>query len=124
MYLTVEETAAVLGVSTNWVRERMDAGDCKISRHLKCRRDTAPPRRTDRSPVRIASADLARYILSNTRAHGWDPFDNPATDPSALEALELQIWRYLSWYRRKPSPTSGETPRDWAVSKKPARRVS
>ena len=103
MYLTAEETAAVLGVSTKWVRDRLDAGDCQISRHLKCRRDTAPAQGTDRSPVRIASADLARYILSNTREHGWSSLPAPTADSAALEAVEQRIWRYLRWYRSKRS---------------------
>ncbi len=104
MYLTVDETAAVLGVSARWVRERIDAGDSVISRHLKCRRETAPRQGPDRSPVRIASADLAHYIVSNTREHGWSPFPGPSTDSTAVESVEHRIWSYLSWFRRQSSP--------------------
>ncbi len=103
MYLTAEETGAVLGISTRWVRERIDAGDSLISRHLKCRRDTAPPKKTDRSPVRIASADLARYIVANTREHGWSQFPKRSLDPAVVEAIEQRIWRYLEWHRRQPA---------------------
>ncbi len=129
MYLTAEETAALLGVSTKWVRERMDAGDCQISRHLKCRRDTAPPRKADRSPVRIASADLARYILSNTREHGWSTFPEAPGDLATLEGVELRIWRYLLWYRSEASLVAKETPSGRraprkAAPKKATRRVS
>lgn len=101
MFATVEETAAILGVSTKWVRERLDAGDASISRHLKCRRDEIPAKQTDRSPVRIATADLARYITTNTRAHGWADFSSETTDTSSLQDLERRIWGYLHWYRHQ-----------------------
>ena len=123
MYLTPEETAALLGVSTKWVRERIDAGDSQISTHLKCRRDTAPPRRVDRSPVRIASADLACYILSNTREHGWSGFPEASADPAALEAVELRIWRYLRWYRSEASTAAKQQPPDRPVPNTSARKV-
>ena len=123
MYLTAEETARVLGVSVNWVRERIDAGDSQISRHLKCRRDTVPSPKADRSPVRISTADLARYIISNTREHGWSPFPDSPIDVSALEALERRIWTYLLWYRSQTS-AAAKQPMGQTVPSKTRRRVS
>ena len=97
MYLSVDEVAAILGVSPKWVRDRLEAGDTTLTQ-LKCRKDHYAPKLADRSPVRVPASDLARYIANNSREHAWAAF--PAEVPEdGLEALELKIWRYVRWRR-------------------------
>ena len=121
MYLSVDETAALLGVSAKWVRERIDAGDSLLSKHLKCRRRRSAEttksriRRPDRSPVRISSQEVAAYIRANTREHAWAAFPTdtallpPGIEPGEPDEVELRIWKFLVWYRNKPLITEQAT---------------
>ena len=101
MFLSVDEVAAILGVSSKWVRDRLDAGDTSLSQ-LKCRKDATAPSNIDRSPVRVSASDLARYISANTREHSWASF--PLNVPEEnLEALERRIWSFVRWHRKEPN---------------------
>ncbi len=109
MFLSIEEVAAVLGISVSWVRKRIEAGDTLLSRHLKCSHVRRAGRQRDVSPIRIDSYDLAEYILTNTRPNGWVRAPQKAT-PEQIDRRVAQIWHWMEWHRtaRSSLPSDGQ----------------